>query len=136
MIRWLLPVASIKGEAETATLAACEWLVSKHALNNTSGPSSPQHGQPSGSFRHHSFPFHAFVPAYLSLNTTPASMSMSNQRHFWGIIEQFQAIWQNYRMTGWVRGEIFSMFSVEEEPSDSDEYESDVDSMDIFFNLA
>jgi hypothetical protein len=53
-------------------------------------------------------------------------MSMSNRRRFWGIIQQFQVIWRNYRTTGWEWSEIFSMFGVEEEVS-SDSDESDYD---------
>ena len=49
-------------------------------------------------------------------------MSMSNRRRFWDIVGQFQAIWREYRTEGWERGEIFSMFGVEETyDSDSDE---------------
>jgi hypothetical protein len=124
--RWLLPVGSINGETEAATSAAREWLASEHALSSTSGPPSlHQSNDLTLPFREHSFPFYAFVPACLSLNTTLASMSMSNRRRFWGITQQFQVIWRNYRTTGWERGEIFSMFGVEELPPGSDESDSE-----------
>ena len=130
----LLPVGSINGETETATSVAREWLASEHALNSTSRPPSlHQSNSPKELFRDYSFPFHAFVPACLSLNTTLASMSMSNRRRLWGIIQQFQVIWRNYRTTGWERGEIFSMFGVEELASDSDE--SDYESDDILHDI-
>jgi hypothetical protein len=125
--RWLLPVGSINGETETATSVAREWLASKHALNSTSRPLLPhQSNGPAVLFRDYSFPFYAFVPACLSLNTTLASMSMSNRRRFWGIIQQFQVIWRNYRTTGWEWSEMFSMFGVEEVSSDSDESDYDI----------
>jgi hypothetical protein len=132
--RWLLPVKTINGETETATSAAREWLASKHAPTDTSGLSLPcQSIESSLFFGDHSFPFHAFVPVCLTLDMTPASMSMSNQRRFWGIIKQFQAIWRNYRTTGWERGEIFSMFGVDEESDDdyneSDYYDDDEDNV-------
>jgi hypothetical protein len=114
--------------------AACEWLASKHALTNTSGLSLPcQSIKSSLPFSDHSFPFHAFVLVCLTLDTTPASMLMSNRRCFWGIIKQFQAIWWNYRTTGWEWGKIFSMFGVDKESDDdyneSDYYDDDEDNV-------
>jgi len=122
-LRWLLPVGSINGETEQAILAAQEWLTSKHALIDMFGLSLPHQSTDSLlPFIHHSFPFYAFVPACLSVNTTLPSMSTSNRRRFWDIVQQFQAIWWEYRTEGWERGEIFSMFGVEEPHySDSDE---------------
>lgn len=61
----------------------------------------------------------------LSSTSGPPSLHQSNRRQFQGIIQQFQVIWRNYRMTGWERGEIFSMFGVEELPPGSDEADSE-----------
>jgi len=114
-LRWLLPVRSINDETERATLAAREWLTSKYALvgtvasslSNQSIDSSPPFVQPS-------FPFHVFVPACLSVNTTLSSMSMSNRRRLWDIVQQFEVVWRDYRTKGWERGELFSMFDGDE----------------------
>lgn len=112
--RWLLPVRSINGETERATLVACEWLVAIDAPITMSSSSSIQSTKSSPSFVHPSFRFDIFVPACLSVNTTLASMSMCNRRRFWNIVQQFEVLWRDYRTNGWEREEIFSMFGVEE----------------------
>ena len=119
--RWLLPVRSLN-ETERATSVAHEWLMSKHVLTNSFTLSLPTQSTDSSSpFVHHSFPFYMFVPACLSVNATLSSMSMSNRRRLWNIVQQFQVIWRDYRTKGWERGEIFSMFEADEKWSDSEE---------------
>jgi hypothetical protein len=114
MIRWLLPVESVRGENEQIAPIAQDWLRSEYALTQTSPLEMPSGSlDPSLVFRHHLFPFYAFVPACLSVDTSLPSMSISNRRRLWGIVQQFQAMWEDYRTKGWERDDMFSMVDVE-----------------------
>lgn len=103
--RWLLPVVTFRNEMKRALPVFDQWLTSQYALTDQN-PSSAEYTPSTpvtSPFLDHKFPFYAFVPACLTVDTSMPSMSMSNRRRFWNVAQQFQVLWMDYRTKGWER---------------------------------
>lgn len=74
---WILPVTTLPGEAECAFESAWTWI------DGPQGSDSP--------FEHAEFPFLAY------LRECFRSDSMRNRRRLWGIVKQYDRLWDDYR---------------------------------------
>ncbi|KAH7874971.1 uncharacterized protein C8R40DRAFT_1147710 [Lentinula edodes] len=98
-LRWILPVAAFPKEVEQAEKIAQEWLTSSYTLHYNQNPTTSTSLM--SAFQNQAFPYYAFIPTYLTVNTSNESFSMSSRRRLWKQVQQFQNLWLEYRTNGW-----------------------------------
>ncbi|KAJ8454994.1 hypothetical protein ONZ45_g19091 [Pleurotus djamor] len=104
-LQWILPVESCPGELDRASCAVKQWLPAPK------GAYLVQVQSPSSLFDDPSLPF----PYFHFVRACHLSMSMMNRRRLWGMMKQFQCIWEDYRVNGW---EVDRFFGADDTISD------------------